>query len=390
MKKPMQTTPLFDRLQTTLATLTAEGNHRRLDVIDRRYRFDFSHNDYLGIAQDTALQTTFTRQFLTEKTTADTAFHSLFSASSSRLLGGSQTVSQSLEATLADLYRRPALFLNSGYHANVGLLPALAGKKDLIIADKLVHASLIDGIRLSDADFRRYPHLDNDKLSELLDRYQHDYETIFIVTESLFSMDGDCADLTALVALKNRYDNVVLYVDEAHAVGTFGERGLGLAEHQGVVDDIDILVLPCGKAVASVGAVVIASQTVKDYVINHARPLIFSTALPPISLAWTAFVFERLADFSEKRRHLQRISRQFCQTLNITSDSFICPLIVGENARTVALSHALKSHDILALPIRHPTVAKGTARLRFSLNATISETDIEYVTEHVTHVTRTT
>ncbi len=177
----------------------------------------------------------------------------------------------------------------------------------------LVHASLIDGARLSGAHFLRYRHNDYQHLERLLQEHHAHYERIIIVTESVFSMDGDCADLKQLVKLKQHYDKVALYVDEAHAIGAYGPTGLGLSEEQGCIAEIDLLVGTFGKALGSVGAYVVCSQLLKDYLINSMRPLIFSTALAPINMAWTYYLFKQLPQFHAKRQHLAQLSVQLKQ-----------------------------------------------------------------------------
>lgn len=216
---------------------------------------------------------------------------------------GNFTVYTELEQLLAERFNREAaLLFNSGYHANTGILPALADKQTVILADKLVHASIIDGILLSGVPFQRYRHNDYNHLETLLKRFSGECEQLFIVTESIFSMDGDIADLRRLVELKKTYPNVVLYVDEAHAIGVRGKNGLGIAEEQGCIADIDLLVGTFGKALASMGAYVICDRTIREYLVNYMRPLIFSTALPPFQIAWTRFIFERLPDFTSSRK----------------------------------------------------------------------------------------
>ena len=181
---------------------------------------------------------------------------------------------------------------NSGYHANTGILPAVSNAQTLILADKLVHASLIDGIRLSSAKCIRYRHNDASQLQRLVSENHNLYAQIIIVTESIFSMDGDKADLCALVRLKKSYSNVLLYVDEAHAFGVRGEKGLGCAEEQDCINDIDFLVGTFGKAIASAGAYIVCRQVIREYLINKMRTFIFTTALPPVNIQWTAWVLQ--------------------------------------------------------------------------------------------------
>ena len=306
------------RYEELLERLRNEGNLRSLPKIEHRGHWvgrdgnrmlNLSSNDYLGLASRADWQEAFIDEWQSRKYS--------FSSSSSRLLTGNFEVCDELEALLAVRYgREAALLFNSGYHANTGILPALADKQhDLILADKLVHASLIDGIRLCGANFRRYRHNDMLQLETLLSQYAADYEQVFVVTESIFSMDGDVADLRRLVALKRQFPNVVLYVDEAHAVGVRGATGLGMAEEMGCMGDIDLQVGTFGKALASMGAYVVCSSIIREYLVNRMRPLIFSTMLPPVQVAWTRFVFERLPELGGEREHLKRISRLLASAL---------------------------------------------------------------------------
>ncbi|MEE3609544.1 8-amino-7-oxononanoate synthase [Avibacterium paragallinarum] len=369
----------------TLAELKAIGQFRQLPQLDHqgkmivkdgRTMLNMSSNDYLGLANDDALKTEFLKNY------GENLPH--FTSSSSRLLTGSFAIYEQLESLMASRFEREAcLLFNSGYHANIGILPAVANKKTLILADKLVHASIIDGIRLSEADFVRYRHNDFNHLETLLAKHQAHYQRMIIVTESIFSMDGDVVDLRQLVALKHRFGNVMLYVDEAHAIGAYGDTGLGIAEQQGCVQEIDFLVGTFGKALASMGAYVVCDQLLKDYLINKMRPLIFSTALPPICVAWTAFLFEKLPHFATRRQHLHQISekvRSFFRqnfTLPIVSESGIIPYIIGDNERTVATAQTLQQQGYYCLPIRPPTVPQGTSRIRLSLTADMSEQEVD-------------
>ena len=304
-------------MQQELQHLEEHNNLRRLPkmvhdgrhvIVNGARMLNLSSNDYLGLASDRSLREEFLRTL-----TPDTF---LPASSSSRLLTGNFTVYEELEAELAHLFgTEAALIFNSGYHANTGILPAVSDARTLILADKLVHASLIDGIRLSAAKCVRYRHNDLAQLERLLKEHHSAYRRIIIVTESIFSMDGDRADLQALAGLKRRYDNVLLYVDEAHAFGVRGKRGLGCAEESGCIRDIDFLVGTFGKAAASVGAYIVCRKTVREYLVNRMRTLIFTTGLPPVNIAWTLFVVRRLADMQERREHLAHIGRTLREAL---------------------------------------------------------------------------
>ena len=365
-----------EKFDKQLAELQAKGSYRQLsplqhdgkDVfVDGKRMLNLSSNDYLGLASD---------QSLCEQFFASTGSGALMSSSSSRLLTGNFGAYERLENLLAQSYGgRSALLFNSGYHANIGILPALADKKTLIVADKLVHASLIDGIQLSGAAYKRYRHNDYEQLVRILEQEGGNYDSRIIVTESIFSMDGDRADLSRLVEIKRSFPDTLLYVDEAHAVGVLGATGLGLAEEVGVVADIDLLVATFGKALASVGAYVICNENIRRYLINKTRPLIFSTALPPINIEWSLFVFDRLGQLGNRREKLRAVSRWFCGKLS-APQSHIVPYVVGENEAALQASEKLREGGFLALPVRPPTVPPGSARVRFSLTADISIDDL--------------
>ncbi|HDR1876341.1 TPA: 8-amino-7-oxononanoate synthase [Pasteurella multocida] len=371
--------------QQQLADLKAQNQFRQLPQLIHRGRFiqredntmlNMSSNDYLGLANNEALRQAFFKQYQDQLPA--------LTSSSSRLLTGSFPIYDELESLMAQAFgRETALLFNSGYHANIGILPALADKKTLIVADKLVHASMIDGIRLAQCEFVRFRHHDYVHLEQILQKNDRTFERIIVVTESVFSMDGDCADLTQLVALKQRYPQVMLYVDEAHAIGVLGEKGLGLAEQQGCINQIDILVGTFGKALGSMGAYVICDQVIRDYLVNKMRPLIFSTALPPFNVAWTHFVFQQLPHLQAERAYLAQLSQHLRQAIvdifqvPMPSESCIVPYILGDNELTVRTAQRLQQQGYYCLPIRPPTVPKGTSRIRFSLTADMQVAEVE-------------
>ena len=372
----------------TLYALAREGNLRTLPEVrhdgiwidqDGRRMLNMSSNDYLGLASDATLQDEFW-QGLPER-------DRLLSASSSRLLTGNFDVHQELETLLAERFgRESALTFSSGYHLNTGILPAVADVHTLILADKLVHASLIDGIRLSSATCIRYRHQDYRQLQSLLEKHRTNFERMIIVTESVFSMDGDVAPLAELVELKKAFPNVMLYVDEAHAIGVRGKRGLGIAEEQGCLADIDFLCGTFGKALASVGAYVVCSRLMHDYLVNRMRTLIFTTALPPLNVAWTKFVFSRLDGWEDRRIRLASMAEKVRGAVRqagypCPSESHIVPLVVGESEKTVLKAAEMQRKGFYVLPVRPPTVPAGTSRLRLSLTAALPEGEVERLGE---------
>lgn len=361
-----------------LANLAEEGNLRKLPDEMPSDMLDFASNDYLGVAS----RKDYAEEFLSNGKPL------VFSSSASRLLASKQDVYNELESMLRKEYSREILIFNSGYHANTGIIPAIASvNKTLIVADKLVHASIIDGIVISRCDFRRFHHNDLRTLRRIVEENHTKYERILIITESVFSMDGDSPDLEGFLALKKEYSNLTLYIDEAHAFGVKGKRGLGLAYSSSSFDDWDIVVCPLGKAAASMGAFVVCSDDIKKLLINRSRALIFSTALPPVQVLWTTFILDKIFKMDSEREHLNRLSSLFAEMLTrnypsqIRGSSHIQPLIIGNAHETINLSSFLESEGIRALPIRKPTVPAGTERIRFSLSARMRESDIENVGE---------
>ena len=353
----------------TLKRLEAEGNYRRIPAEDDGRAVDLTSNDYLDLASRRDLRDEFF------------AIHEpgslAMSASASRLLGLRQNEFESLERLLTDCYGRAALLFNSGYHANTGLIQALADKRTLIVADRLVHASIIDGIRLSGAPFERFRHNDYDHLNRIIDSKAKDYDDILIIAESVYSMDGDRCDLGRLVEAKHRAgENARLYIDEAHAVGVVGPGGLGLTEAEGLGREVDIMIGTLGKALASSGAYAIVSREMREFMVNRARSLIFSTALPPICAAWSEFIIRRTLGMDTERARLEDLARQFAAMLGVDEASHIRPLTVGDPRRAVELSGKLLDDGFKVLPIRTPTVPPGTERLRFSLSASLTDDDL--------------
>ena len=336
-----------------------------------------SSNNYLNFADNTELSTRFYAQ-------GGDKF-SLGSASA-RLLTGTLPVYKDLENLITDLYNSGGtLLFNSGYHANVGINSSIASKGDVIFSDKLNHASIIDGMRLSESKFFRYPHNNMEALEKLLKRERANFNNAVIVSESVFSMDGDIADLMKLVELKNKY-NCILILDEAHAFGVFGKNGLGVSEDLGILDEVDLLVGTFGKAIGSMGAFVTGKKVLIEYLTNKARSFIFSTALPPVTVAFSKWIIENeLPKTYEKRMRMLELGRSLLQKITpsplsqaeIEKSSHIIPVIIGENDKTIELCDILYQNGYFTLPIRPPTVPSGTSRIRLSLTTDIEERDLE-------------
>lgn len=357
-----------------LSALAEQGCLRHIPTCSDAEMTDFTGNDYLGLAAEPC----WVEEFLSQARDVQ------FCSSASRLLCTRGQEYFDLEADLDTAYGKSSLLFNSGYHANTGCVSALGAMPEtLILADKLVHASIIDGIILSKAPFRRFRHNDVNGLRRLLEKYSGDYRMTLVVVESIYSMDGDVAPLREIVALKRDFPGMFLYVDEAHGLGVRGAHGLGLCEELGILSDVDLLIGTFGKALASCGAFAATNPDVREYLVNSARSFIFSTAIPPVNVAFTRFIFSKMLSMSDRREHLAEISRQFRAGVEeITgeknlSTSQIVPLLAGSNQKALDWSAALRKEGVLVLPIRKPTVPEGTERLRFSLNAGLTDTQIE-------------
>lgn len=331
-------------------------------------------NNYLGLADHQAL-----------KEAAIKAVERYGAGSgASRLVSGDMELHEALEERIAAFKgTEAALLFNTGYGANTGIIPALAGRGDAVFCDRLNHASIVDGALLSRAKFVRYPHNDMKALRRLL----QDTETSgrrLIVTDGVFSMDGDIAPLAELAALKREF-GALLMVDDAHGAGVLGERGRGSTELCGVMADIDIHMGTLGKALGGFGAYAAASREIVDILINRGRSFIFSTSLPPAVLGAAIAAFDLMdsEEGAQLRLRLARNAELFRSALNgegfdtMGSATQIVPVLVGGAAEAMEFSRALLDEGIFVQGIRPPTVPAGSCRLRCTLMATHAEADLE-------------
>ncbi len=332
--------------------------------LNGREMLNLCSNDYLGLAD----------QIKTPELGAG--------AGGSQLVCGHHPQLIELEQTLCEMHRCEAsIVFGSGFLANVGCLSALTGRGDVIFSDKLNHASIIDGAMLSRAEHVRYRHCDMEHLEQLLQRHS-DRKRKLIVSDAVFSMDGDCAPLETLVELKHRY-GAMLMLDEAHSGGVFGPRGAGLAAERGVAQDVDIHMGTLSKAYGCYGAYVCGSRLLIDYLVNRARSLIYSTALPPALAAAATQAVQLAADADDRRRQLQVNADLFRNGLcglglnTGTSSTQIVPLVIGSDHDVLRVSENLRDRQIAAVAIRPPTVPENGARIRFSVMATHRPEDLE-------------
>jgi len=363
------------RLQRELADdLRRLENRKQKRSLIELVGVNLCSNDYLGLA---------THRKLREAIVQAVQEAPRIGGTGSRLLSGHLAEWDVVEADFAQFAgTEAALYFGSGYAANLGLLTSIVGRDDVVFSDERNHASLIDGMRLSRAQKEIYRHLDLNSLEEALKKHAHARGRKVIVTESVFSMDGDCAPIAEMVRIAERY-GAGMIVDEAHAVGVHGPSGRGLVAAARGEEAVWAIVHPCGKALASVGAMVCGSELLKQHLVNHARTLIFSTAQPPY-IARQVQAALRLAKAMETERALLlERSRRFCAALRgdgwdtAGSTTQIVPVIIGDNAEALAAAEHLQGKGFAVRAIRPPTVPEGQARLRLSLTCDISSRDLE-------------
>ena len=339
---------------------------------------NLSSNDYLNLSTNEELANEFIENYSKN-------LPPQFSSASARLLSGTGRIYGDLEQVLAKLFNKEsALVFNTGYQCNLGVISTLMGRGDIIFSDKLNHASIIDGMKLSEADFKRYKHLDYDNLENLLEKYRGKYNKALIVSESVFSMDGDIANIDKLVELKKKY-NAFLMIDEAHAFCSVDDNCAGISEGH----DVDIITATFGKALGSFGAFAVSNKTIINFLINKARSFIFSTSIPPVNIAWTKWLLTKKKDFIEHQKHkLMRITvgvHKYLKSLDIdtVSESQIVPVIIGDGKKTVKIAEELRSKGYFVMPIRPPTVPKNTSRLRLSLTADMEFESIREIIDYL-------
>jgi 8-amino-7-oxononanoate synthase len=345
-----------------------------------REYINFSSNDYLGLSSHPELSRA-----------ALEALSPVVGSSASRLMTGSTRLHHLLEERTAVFKGKPvSLVFNSGYQANVGIISALCGRDDCIFSDRLNHASIVDGIRLSGAKLFRFRHNDADHLEELLSRERKKYAGALIITETVFSMDGDIAPIERISGLKKEHD-CMLMVDEAHATGIFGEKGSGLVEEKGSTDAVDIIMGTFSKALGAFGSYAATSRQVRDYLINTCRSFIYSTALPPSVIAADLAALDLVEDEPHRRKKLLANARYFRDRLrekgfHVKGDSQIVPIIIGRTERTVRISELLREKGHWVTPVRPPTVPYRQARLRISLIFDHTKEDLDKFVDDISEL----
>ncbi len=363
-------------------------------IVDSHEYVNLSSNDYLGLASDLNLAFEFLSDVLHKDNNNKLNADIRMSSSGSPLLTGAHLSYGDAENAMEELFNKKALFFNSGFSANSGVISALATENNLIIADKLAHASIIDGMMTAKGKCLRYAHNDYEHLEKLLNAHADKYDSVIIVTEAVFSMDGDSCDLKKLVELKHKFHNVYLYVDEAHSFCLYSDNGAGLCHLNQVTDEIDFILTTFGKGLGSQGACILCNETARDYLINTSRSLIFSTALSPLAFAHANFMVKYMQMRNDLRERLHSIGSYIHNTLNESgyenvSQSQIIPVLTYENEKAVKACEFFKEHGFYAMPIRHPTVPKGKARLRLSLTASLSDDQVEQLKDTIKAFSKT-
>lgn len=377
---------MMDFLKDRLASLQRAGLYRTLrdlsgpqsatTVVDGKRVVQLSANNYLGFANHPRL-----------KAAAKEAVEKYGSGSgASRLVCGNLELNGKLEGKIAKLKKKEcALLFSTGYMANIGIITSLMNKEDVIFSDELNHASIIDGCKMSRAETRVYPHNDMDALERLLKETRHCTHRL-IVTDGIFSMEGDISPLPDLVSLAERYECMVM-VDDAHATGVLGTNGGGTGEHFALEDKIDIAMGTLGKALGGFGAFVAGSHGLREFLINRARPFIFTTGLPPAVIASGIAALELLEEEPEIKMRLwenvgffkKRVEELGFNTLR--SETQIIPVLVGDTSLTMRMGEMLLNEGVFVQGIRPPTVPQGSSRLRITIMATHTQSELECALE---------
>ena len=350
-------------------------------IVGDKKMLNLSSNDYLNISTNKDLILEFIDKYKNND-------EFLFSSASARLLTGNSKSYNVLENDFCKLFSKEAsLLFNTGYQCNQGVVSSLFSKDDCIFSDKLNHASIVSGLKLSQAEHYRYKHNDYDNLEKLLKEKRNQFNNAIIISESVFSMDGDISDIKKLVELKKKY-NCLLMIDEAHAFGVFGDNLAGVCDELNLLNEIDIITITLGKSLASMGAVCLSNKTIIDFLTNKASSFIFSTVIPPVNILWTRFLLEEKFDYLKNQKEkLNSLFNKVHKLYPSISSSQIIPVIIKDALKTKNLAQHLQNKGYFVLPINPPTVPVGTSRLRISLGADISYNEIENLFTEIKNAT---
>jgi len=364
--------------------LKQDGVYRKLpinygpctNVIDLNHKkvINLSSNNYLGLANHPRVKEAAIKA--TEKYGVG--------AGSVRTIVGNQDLLEDLENLIAEFKQEEAVTcFQSGFNCNMGTIQAITDKGDLIISDQLNHASIIDGVKMSKADKAVYLHNDMEDLERILLEKREDYNTVLIITDGVFSMDGDLANLPEIVRLAKKF-KALTYVDDAHGSGVLGRSGRGTVDHFNLHGEVDFIVGTLSKAIGVIGGYVASKQNVKEWLLHRARPLLFSTALPPAAVAAISESFKMLMESEEYTKKLWDNARYFKNGLEKLgfdigkSETPITPVMIGTEAKTMEFSKSLLEERVFVSGIVFPTVPKGKGRCRVMISASHTRSDLDY------------
>ena len=357
---------LTRRLEKDLNDRKTKNLYREIKLYNS-YRYNLASNDYFCLRYHPKV---------ISKAQEACELYGTGSGASPLLSGFLPCHKELLDEILRWKQKSSGILFNSGYAANQSILKYLPGKKDLILSDRLIHNSLVQGLKQCAAKFIRYSHINMTNLENLLQKHHKNYDSIFVITESVFSMDGDYPDLKKLVNLKKKYP-FILVLDEAHGTGVFGPTGGGLAEEMGVLSEIDILMGTLGKSLGSMGAYVLSNnQSIIDYLTNEASEYIYSTFLSPSQAGAALEAIKLIKNYDKQRKILKNLSKYLRKSVSTSSEDYLSPIIpvlIGDPQKTIKLRDTLLEKGILVGAVRPPTVPANTSRLRISLNSGINK-----------------
>lgn len=364
-----------DGVYRTLPVL--EGRNSSTILVDGNEMINLSANNYLGLANDERMK----------QSAIDAVKKYGVSAGAVRTIIGNMDIHEELEEKLAKFKKTDRVFIyQSGYDCNIGTIQAITDKGDLIISDELNHASIIDGVRMSKADKAVYKHSDMADLERILKDSQGKYNTILIITDGVFSMDGDLAKLPEITNLAEKY-GAITYVDDAHGSGVMGKNGRGTVDHFGLHDKVDFVIGTLSKAVGVKGGYVACNEVAYEWLNHRARPVLFSTTLSPADTAACIKAIEILEEGDELQKKLWENAKYFKEKLSTlgfntgNSETPITPVIIGEESKTMEFSKKLREHGVFASAIVFPTVPKGTGRIRCMISAAHTKEEIDKAIE---------
>ncbi|MGL5655852.1 MAG: aminotransferase class I/II-fold pyridoxal phosphate-dependent enzyme [Fusobacteriaceae bacterium] len=359
---------MIERFAKELDEIRKEKRFREVKVIDKNL-INLSSNDYIFIGSDAKVREDFYKEY--------GGLNLPFSSSSSRLISGTFKGIEELELELYKIYGKESLVFNSGFDANSCFIETVCSKDTLIITDRLNHASIYKGILDSKIKFVTYEHLNMEHLKKLLIKYSEKYSEILVITETIYSMDGDYCNLKKLIELKKKY-KFNLMIDEAHSYGVYG---YGMVYAHKLLEEVDHIVIPLGKGGGSIGAYILTDKITRDYLINKGKKFIYTTALPPINIAWNLFILKNMNKFSDNIKKLHRLKYFTLKNLRekgikTSSKTHIISIVIPEIEKLEKIVEEAKAKGFFIYPVKEPTVPKGTSRIRIGLNSSIEKSEI--------------